>query len=101
MILNLNEKAVKTKMSNWRGGQMEFATETRFDAICKPPWYVLRLSDDGIWMSPWYYWIDYLGVPQMFLTRKNAEKVAKALRKQYHCKVEIIKLEVKTMKEGE
>lgn len=95
MILNLQPKDnAKTEMVNWRGGQMEFATETRFDAICKPPWWVIRVNDDGIWASPWYYWIDYLGVPQIFLTRKMAERIAKELRRQYSCTVEVVKLEL-------
>ena len=95
MIINLEtNKKAKTKMVNWRGGQMEFATETRFEAICRPPWYVIRLLDKKTWASPWYYWIDYLGVPQIFLTKKTANRIAKALREQYKCKVEIVKLKV-------
>ena len=95
MIINLEKnKKAKTEMVDWRGGQMEFATETRFDVICKPPWYVIRITDNNIWASPWYYWIDYLGVPQMFLTKKMANRMAKALRKQFKCKVEVVELEV-------
>ena len=81
-------------MINWRGGQIEFATESRFEYICKPPWYVIRLLNRTMWASPWYYWIDYAGVPQIFLTKKMANRIAKELREQYKCKVEVRKLEV-------
>jgi hypothetical protein len=96
MILNLKQnKKSKTEMVSWRGGEMEFATETCFHKICQPPWYVIKLTDKKLWASPWYYWIDYLGVPQIFLTKKMANIIAKQLREQYECKVEVVEIEVK------
>lgn len=79
----------KTHMIDWRGGQMEFVTETKFDYLCEPPWYVLKLTKPKVWKTPWYYWVDYLGVPQIFLTKRMANETARALRNQYKCQVEI------------
>ena len=81
----------KTKMIEWRGGEMEFATEASWDTICRPPWYVIRLTDPTRWRKPWYYWIDYLGIPQVFLTKRRAQQRAKDLREQFHrCTVEVV-----------
>ena len=75
----------KTKMIQWRGGLMEFcATEGGDTKLANPPWYVVRYRG-GVWDSKlWNYaWIDYGGPPEIFLTRRQAEKRAIAFRKQY------------------
>ena len=95
----------KTEMINWRGGSVEFC---RRDGLglnrtypAKPPWYVVRYKGRFWSRDKWsYIWLDYAGPPKVFLTRKAAEKEAKAFRKQYGggkqyegpLKVEVIKI---------
>lgn len=63
--------------------EMEFA-ENGGEHLAKPPWYVIRLDWPFVWGDkPWFYWHDYLGPPVVFLTKRLANKEARALRKQY------------------
>jgi len=71
----------KTRMINWRGGQIEFAKGSQFESVAHAPWYAIKLIRDG--GSEWIYWLDYAGPPQLYLTKKAAEDKAKELRKQY------------------
>jgi len=87
----------KTKIINWRGGKTEFATNKAGTTQTLPPWYVIEVvewkpihtNDDGtkerltIWDRPWFDWIDYLGPPKLFLTKRRAQQHAKDFRKQY------------------
>ena len=89
----------KTRLINWRGGEVEFAhsgpplSGCRREYLAAPPWYVLHLSG-GTWSKKgWYYWIDYVGPPQVYLTLRLANIKAKELRKQYKCKVRVVKLD--------
>ena len=69
-----------------------------------PPWYVVRYKGSAWSADEWsYFWIDYAGVPKVFLTRRRAEHEAKAFRKQYGggkqygngaLKVEVVKITI-------
>lgn len=88
----------RTKLIHWRGGGIEFGTETVHDAVCRPPWFVIKLSGGNFSKRGWYYWLDYLGPPHVFLTRMQAEIKARQLRHQYNAcgpwtTVEVIRLE--------
>ena len=101
----MSDKQVKreTKMVQWRGcgiefgvGQIEFADMGRH---AKPPWYVIRIASlpkdpNPTWRKPWYWWLDYNGPPQVFLTRKRAAEKAAQLRKQYNCSARVVRLTV-------
>ncbi|KKN73100.1 hypothetical protein LCGC14_0404090 [marine sediment metagenome] len=79
-----NPATQKTRMINWRGGQIEFATSSEYDAVANSPWYAILLLRKGQKdKDGWIYWLDYAGPPQLYLTRTAATKQAKALRKQY------------------
>jgi len=96
----------QTEMIHWRGGQIEFCRSDGLGlndtAPAKPPWWVVRYRGKYWGNETWHYdWMDYGGPPKVFLTRKEAEKHAKAFRKQYgggsQCdggplKVEVVKL---------
>jgi len=77
-----------TKMIEWRGGRIEFCNRDGLSLNstqpAKPPWYVIQIN--GKWWSKspsWYWWLDYAGPPEVYLTRKMAELRAKAFRRQY------------------
>jgi len=60
------------------------------DEVTGPPWYVVRVSG-GCWKgSEWYSWQGYQGPPQVFLTKKKAEKEAASKRKQYKCTTKVV-----------
>lgn len=82
------KKKHKTHLVDWRGGNIEFAIGSEYEDIARPPWYVLLVYCHKNY-RPWIYWLDYAGPPQVYLTKQAANGVAKELRKQYHCKVEI------------
>ena len=96
----------KTEMISWRGGPIEFCRSEGLalnsTSISEPPWYVVRYKGKYWGSGKWNYdWLDYGGPPEVFLTRKNAEKRAKAFRKQYGkgeqfgggpLKVEVVKI---------
>ena len=95
----------KTEKINWRGGSIEFCRENgcgfNSTAPAKPPWYVVRCRGGTFNKEWWYLWIDYAGPPEVFLTRKMAEKRAKDFREQYGggkqydngpLKVEVVKI---------
>lgn len=96
----------RTKLIHWRGGEIEFHRQEgcgfNSTAIAKPPWYVVRYHGRFWSKNEWHYcWLDYGGPPEVFLTRKMAEKRAKAFRKQYGggeqygngpLKVEVVKI---------
>jgi hypothetical protein len=69
----------------WRGGEMEFA-ERGFERFARQPWYAVRYRG-GFWdRRRWnYIWIDYLGVPHLYLTRKRAQIKARAWKRRYRC----------------
>lgn len=74
----------KTKMINWRGGQIEFATGSKFESVAYAPWYAIKLLRKGEdEKDGWIYWLDYGGPPQLYLTREAADEKAKELREQY------------------
>lgn len=97
----------KTEIRRWRGGQIEFCRREGLylnrTAPSKPPWWIVRYRGMFWDRIKWcYVWLDYAGPPKIFLTRKAAEKEAKAFRKQYGggeqygngtLKVEVIRLE--------
>lgn len=89
----VDRKKIKTELVNWRGGDIEFAIGQNY-SIPKPPWYVVKITNPEIWSESWYDWLDYLGPPTVWLTRKRAEERAKELRQQYKCKIEVIKIEL-------
>lgn len=79
-----------TSMRNCRPWPTEFAhgcevgdTEARREAITHPPWYVVHVRGKFWSQKGWYDWIDYLGPPKVFLTRRRAEEHAREIRKQY------------------
>lgn len=83
-----------TRMVHWRGGLIEFAQNCRED-IAGPPWYAIKLTHRKGDDRQWYYWLDYCGPPQLYLTRKAATARMKQLRKQYtnsYRKYEIVKI---------
>jgi len=82
----------KTQMVKWRGDDLEFAISP-FYSIPKPPWYVIRITDKTAWSEPWYDWLDYMGPPTVWLTRRRAEERAKELRDQYGCKIEVVRID--------
>lgn len=94
----------KTRMVNLRGGQIEFATGSKFESVAYAPWYaILLLRKNQKEKDGWIYWLDYAGPPQLYLTRTAAAKQAKALRKQYtkpphyegsYRKVKVVKVDV-------
>jgi len=91
-------------MVTWRGGMIEFHRAEGCGlrdstAIARPPWYVVAYRG-GVWdLKEWNYdWLDYGGPPQVFLTRKQAEKRAKEFRKQYKNVSDEHRLEVRVVK---
>lgn len=83
-IYQNREATPKTKMVNWRGGQMEFAKDSGFESVTSPPWYgVMMLTKGQREKDGWVWWIDYGGPPHLYLTWKMANEEAKKLRKQY------------------
>tara|TARA_Y100000310_G_C20701093_1_gene829958 strand:+ start:5269 stop:5748 length:480 start_codon:yes stop_codon:yes gene_type:complete len=89
-----NPATTKTRMTNWRGGQIEFALGSQFESVSNAPWYVIKLTrrDDNY---SWYWWLDYAGPPEVYLTKTAASYKAKELRKQYkgtYKKIEVVKI---------
>lgn len=81
-----NPATTKTKMVNWRGGQIEFAKGSKFeDVATRGPWYAIKMLRKG--EDPkkegFIWWLDYGGPPHLYLTRAAADEEAKKLRKQY------------------
>lgn len=73
----------RTRLVEWRGGQMEFAN-LGSEYLARSPWWVVRYRGACWDARRWsYVWIDYVGVPHLYLTKKRALERAKAFRKQY------------------
>jgi hypothetical protein len=79
-----NPATTKTRMKNWRGGQIEFALGSKYESVAFAPWYAIQMLRKGEDESEGFlWWLDYGGPPQLYLTRKAATAKAKELRKQY------------------
>lgn len=95
--MKVNEQR-QTKMVNWRGSGIEFGVgEIEFaniDRHAAPPWYVIKITGKIWGNKSWYWWLDYNGPPQVFLTRKRAAEKATQLRKQYNCRATVVQLTV-------
>jgi hypothetical protein len=101
-MITLPLSGARTKMVEWRGGEIEFGNGTKNEFMSHPPWWIVRYKG-GVWGHWCYSWIDYCGPPKVFLTRKQAEIHAKAFRKQYGggqqfgngpLKVEVVRIDI-------
>ncbi len=82
----------KTKTTDWDGND-EKALD-RWSHMTGPPWYVIRITNEAIWSRPWFHWRGYLRPPTVFLTRRLAEARAVKLRKQWKCRIEVIRVDL-------
>lgn len=83
---------VNTRMHHWRGGLIEFAQHCRED-IAAQPWWGIKLTHGHSWnRKPYFWWLDYCGPPQLYLTKKAAQKRAHELRRQYKCRIKVVKI---------
>ena len=84
-----------TKMIHWRGGLIEFASThkgcTKAERISHQPWWGIKIQHHKD-SKPYIWWLDYCGPPQLYLTRKATSIYAKQLRKQYKCRVKVVKI---------
>lgn len=91
----LESGSIKTRMIDWRGGYIEFAVYCNgvtHEGATMPPWYAIEITNNDVWGRPWYYWLDYCGPPQLYLTKKAAVNKAKELREQYVMTIKQIKV---------
>jgi hypothetical protein len=86
------DPTTKTKLVDWRGGAVEFAKNGN-EKLAGPPWFGIKIRHKRVFPSirsihhtgekEYFWWLDYCGPPQLFLTRKAACAEAKKLREQY------------------
>lgn len=80
-----------THMIHWRGGLIEFAQNCRED-IAAQPWWGIKILGHSWNEQHYVWWLDYCGPPHLYLTKKAATFYAKQLRKQYKCKIKVVKI---------
>lgn len=83
---------VNTRMVHWRGGLIEFAQDCREDIAAQPWWGIKFHCKANDNRPPWFWWLDYCGPPQLYLTKKAAQKRAHELRKQYRRRIKVVKI---------